>query len=371
LGLQRQHESARASLAARDFEKGIRGLETVAGSDYSGAGQARTELDQARKDYAADLVGRAEAAAAEKHWSEVEQLARLATSQDPRSGPAYRLLGTALNRLRRYAEARDTLKTATALDARDANGFNQLGWAHVNGHGGDLSVADSAFRQATALDPKLANAVAGLGQLQLARNQTAQARATLQQALAINPDEAAAYQGLGQVAMREKDYGNAAAQLREAVGRLPDEPRFHLDLADALDAQKQFPAAKAELDRARELAPDDPDVDYAFGEHYGQAQQYTPALSAYDAAIARRPDDPDYHVGRGYILLFLTRYADCLEEGRKATELGAVSPGNLLQAYALREQGRIPEARSAARLALDADPDNAGAQDLLNRLAGR
>jgi tetratricopeptide (TPR) repeat protein len=176
LGFQQEHEAARVRLAAKDFAVGLPVLVRLGASDYADAARVRAELAQAQKDYAADLLQRGVAAERAKNWSEAERLARLTIAQDGQSGKAHALLGNALDQQKRYPEARAALAMATRLDPTNAGAFNLLGWAHLNGSGGDAATAERALQEAVRLNPKLANALSGLGHVQLQQKRNDAAR---------------------------------------------------------------------------------------------------------------------------------------------------------------------------------------------------
>jgi protein O-GlcNAc transferase len=127
--------------------------------------------------------------------------------------------------------------------------------------------------------------------------------------------------------------------------------------------------AKQELDRSSTLEPDNADVAASLGRYFRRVQQTEDALAAYDRAISVRPDRASFHVGRGAVLLDLKRYQEALAGGDRAVELGDASNRQVVRAYAFVGQKQFGEARKAALLALDADPSNARAQELLKALA--
>ena len=85
--------------------------------------------------------------------------------------------------------------------------------------------------------------------------------------------------------------------------------------------------------------------------------------------IARDPTDSAYHVERGDVLLDLDEYAEALAEGERAIQLGDASGGHLVRAYAFAYLRQFADARKEVRQALDADPGNKPAQQLLKDLS--
>src|SRR5262249_39684908 len=193
--------------------------------------------------FATDLVREADTAFNNRKWSDAERLTRQALEQDSSVSGAHRLLGAALARLYRYDEALSALKTAVQRDPKDAKAFNLLGWTVLNG-GGDLDAAEAAFKQALTLNPKYANAEAGLGQVQLGRKETSNARATFNRAVELDNTEPAANQGVGHLALRANDYAAAESQFRTALRYAPLEVVSYLDLAISLLDQDRADEAK-------------------------------------------------------------------------------------------------------------------------------
>ena len=112
-------------------------------------------------------------------------------------------------------------------------------------------------------------------------------------------------------------------------------------------------------------------MDAAFGRYYRATEQSVDAVTAYDRAIAARPDIAGYHLGRGYALLWLERYGEADAAAARAIQLGSKANGQVLRATTFLAQRRYADARAAARAALDADPENRGAQEILRLLASR
>lgn len=370
LGLERQYEEGTSRLAAKDYENAIKTLAAVAGSDYSGAGNAKADLTRARQEYAEELTGQADAAYKGSRWPEVERLAKLAITQDPQVRYAHRLLGFALQQMGRWPEAREAYAQATRVDPRDAVAYNLLGYAHLNSSGGDMAAAEVAFRRAVDADPKLANAHAGLGHVLAETGRPAEARDAFRRALAIDPDHGSSYQGLGWIALREGDYASAETSFRGAVQRNPRVLVYRLDLSLALMLQKQYDATKKELDQAKALSPESPDVDFLLGRYYRETRQLQFSLNAYDTGLSRNPRDPWAQYGRGLTLLEMGRNEEAAAAGARAAELGAVSDGKAVQALALLRMGRRAEARAAAQASLQVNPNNPIAQDVMRQLGG-
>jgi tetratricopeptide (TPR) repeat protein len=371
LGLQRQYEEAKRKLANKELEAAITALEAVAATDSTFSAQARTDVAQAKKQYAVALVAQATSASARFSSNEAERIARAALALDPFVPGGHRVLGDALIDQARYADAREVLQQALRVDSKDAQALNLLGWSHLKEARPDLAQAEQAFRQAIALDPKYANTFAGLGAVFRQLGNPPEARSFYDQALALDSKHAPALQGLAFLALSADDLTTAAQKLQEAIQADSKEFQYRIDLAGVLIRNKQYDQASAEIEAARSIAKDDPDIDAMQARLHREKKEYDKALPLYDSAIKKRDYIGSYQLGKGYTLYFMQRLDEAIGAADRAIELDQVESGNVLRSYALEALRRFPEARQAARAALDANPNSKAAQEQLKALSGR
>lgn len=111
---------------------------------------------------------------------------------DPADVAAYRELTDAYFVAQDYAGALIFAEKLTALDTTSATGFIALGAAYYNT--GEIDKAETAWKQAVALDPKNTEAYYDLGYLYLTKTPAddAAARAAWQKVIEIDPDSQAA-----------------------------------------------------------------------------------------------------------------------------------------------------------------------------------
>ncbi len=112
------------------------------------------------------------------HLDEAENACRTVLNLLPQTRNAHIVLGLTLMRLDRLDEAAATLSEATRLDPGFALGFSYKGDALREA--GRMAEAETAYRQAAALDPTLAEAIGGIGLIRYAAGEHEQAQPLLE-----------------------------------------------------------------------------------------------------------------------------------------------------------------------------------------------
>jgi tetratricopeptide (TPR) repeat protein len=158
---------------------------------------------------------------------------------------------------------------------------------------GDMVKAEQEFRDAIALDPKLARAQFGLGNVYVRLGRLAEAEQSFKAALASDPKLAAAQANLGVVYYQTGQLAQAGAAF-EAALRLEPEDAATLYLLAAVRLQENNLAeAEKLLMRARDRKPDLPEVYYGLGVLYRLKGQKNDAIAAFEKFLAIGPgQDP-------------------------------------------------------------------------------
>lgn len=200
------------------------------------------------------------------------------------------------------------------------------------------AVRDLATQDGVA-DVEAGEAFGTLGQLYLAYDLTTPAEASLRNARALDPGDFRWSYLLGSLYQGERELDGAVESFQTALeidgSHLPAWIRLgnvHLALDDAESAATAF-------DRARQIAPDEAAVWAGLGKSAAARGEHAKALEYFEAALERQPQATALHYARG---------------------------------LALRELGRIDDAREALRLRGDEDtafPDPI-AQELLRLATG-
>jgi adenylate cyclase len=134
----------------------------------------------------------------------------------------------------------------------------------------DLSEARSLFNQAISLDPNLAPAHSGLGEVcyyefvygfaKSAQENRETAIGPAQRAVALDPDDAGAHCTLGRVRYLRREYAAAILELQRALELNPSLALAHYGLGAALVFSGRSSEASPHLDQAIRLSPRDPNM---------------------------------------------------------------------------------------------------------------
>jgi len=155
---------------------------------------------------------------------------------------------------------------------------------------GDVKAAQSAFEEATRLDPTSGSAWNDLGRAYAAQRQWDKAEKAYRRQIEINPKDLYAYNNLG-VARRAQGHLADAIELYQKQAEVSPRDRFaHANLASAFGSQGNWKDAVREGQIAVEIDP----TNAAIWQRLGQAQikvgQRAAAAASFDRAIANSKD---------------------------------------------------------------------------------
>jgi Flp pilus assembly protein TadD len=136
----------------------------------------------------------------------------------------------------------------------------------------------------------------------------------------------------GETALVHKDLNAAIAHLQKYVAARPDDPVGHTLLGSAFQEADRFDEAAKEYERSLEIKPDQPDAQIALACNYAYQKKTAKALELFAKAMpGAEPQAPAFY----------------------------------LYAIALRDAGKLSDAESKARRAIQLDPKYADAHTLL------
>jgi eukaryotic-like serine/threonine-protein kinase len=192
----------------------------------------------------------------------------------------------------------------------------------------DLDRALEYFRQATELDPTMAEAYAGLAQAYVVlpiaggaepREAFPRAERAARQALEIDPDSVAAQTAMtGLRHWYNWDWAGAEVYARRAIERNPSDARAHQVLGRLLTNVGRHDEAIAEIDLARRLDPLAPLIHALSADFRLEARRY----DEMEPLIRRAHElDPNFwvaHVSAAKLYLHQARHADALAAAERA-----------------------------------------------------
>ena len=168
------------------------------------------------------------------------------------------------------------------------------------------------------------------------------------------------------------DYRAARDAAAEALSQAPDDPEL-LRVAGRAGVELGEPDAEEQLRRVAELAPDDAMAWHDLGDALAAAGRTAEAREAFEKAVQLDPDDPDALVHLGHSaaasgdLDAATSALSKAAEGERESRAATSAVISLVEMY--RVLGQPEQALAAAHQVAAADPDDAGAQLDVARLA--
>lgn len=130
------------------------------------------------------------------------------------------------------------------------------------------------------------------GNFHTARGEVAEAESAYREALAIDPDWVPAYVNLGDLYRRENRDAECETLLRAGLARQPRSAALHHSLGLLLVRLKKLPEALPELQKAVDLAPEDTRFRYVYAIGLHGAGKTREALTVVKAGLKRTPGDP-------------------------------------------------------------------------------
>jgi tetratricopeptide (TPR) repeat protein len=264
----------------------------------------------------------------------------------------------------------------------DAMRHVQAGLVARQQHNVELEIAE--FRQATEIDPSLADAFVNLGAAYMEKRDYGAAIAPLKRASQLSPDLAVAHQFLGYALLAQGYVAEAipllvrvgaqealgiaqieTGQLTEAVANFTaalakrpadpdllcylghasgllsktaidnlianysDSARAHQALAGNYYALRQMPQAEKEYLEALRLRPDLPDLHLELGQVYADSAQWPKAEAEFRAETKLQPGKAEAAYRLGAALLQQGKASDALPELKRANQLKPEMPETL------------------------------------------
>lgn len=245
-----------------------------------------------------------------------EQSFRALLRAQPRHVGALNLLGIALMRQGRFAEAEDSLRQAIEVSRSDATLFNY-------------------------------------GLVLKALNRPEEALKRFTEALAINPAAAETWYNRGIVLCDVRRFADALADFAKALELNSHYAEAWFARGNALRDLKRYDEALSAYDRALALQPNWAVAHNNRGAVLFYLERYADALVSFDRSIALNPNLVLPHGNRAGALYYLKRYAEVLASAQRAISLdGAYADGWVVMGKALIALKRSDDALAAFDRAL-------------------
>jgi Flp pilus assembly protein TadD len=213
------------------------------------------------------------------------------------------------------------------------------------------------FERATQREPNYASAYAGLADAYLvlgngfiaAEEAYPKARAAARKALFLDETNAEAHASLGLLKLEdENDWEGADRELRRSIQLNPGYVTAHGWHAYLLFQTGHGADAVPEVELAVRLNPLYPLSHSRAGDVYTDTHQFDLAERAFQRAIELDPNIPQVHGGLSYLRLVEGRYAESLDEAKRAeAATGTISPWAADQAF---PYGKIGQRDQAERI---------------------
>jgi tetratricopeptide (TPR) repeat protein len=244
---------------------------------------------------------------AQQRFGDAEKSFQQALDRDPSSADALSGLMNA------YLAQQQPDKAVVAVNAQIAKVpsssafYNLLGTILFNSKK-DFSGAEAALRKAAQLDKNNSDALAKLGQVQIAEGSVDTAISTYQQALKDNPTDPRFSILVGELYESKHDWDQAKASYQKALEIKPDDPLASNNLAYVmLQTGGNVDVAMALAQTARRGMPDSSNAADTLGWVLYQKRAYKSAIDLFQEAIklnekAKAPENATlhYHLGLAY-----------------------------------------------------------------------
>jgi len=339
------------------------------------------------------LVGMSLVAMASRQSAAAVKMAEAAVAAAPRMDAAWVALGQSLKAVTRSEEAERAYGQAIRLDGTNALarlGLGELMLAlgrpedairefdlalrhtpvlitasmdlgHALAMMGRYEDALQRYKQVLARRPRLSEAEFAAGFVLGRMGKLKEAEIRYRRALVLRPDFAAAWMNLGSLLREQGREFYAEAALTRAVELRPDLVSGWVNLA-ILERERHRPAeAEAHLRKAFSLNPEQVETQVAWCQFCSAEGDAAGAWQWLRWALAREPDHTEAVNMHGILLHKDGRFDEAVEVFQHAEALGhraaASNRGN-----SLLDLGRMDEALQAQELAVEREPECAGAR---------
>jgi tetratricopeptide (TPR) repeat protein len=243
------------------------------------------------------VLVRARAAAAARHWPEAEKLLTGYLAQHEGTAATHNVLGLILLNEDRPNDSLKEFTLGAKLQYPSAENFRYvaLDYALLN----DYADADRWMTRSVELDGLDGESWYELGRIRYMENRFADSVEAFRNALRIEPRLVKAENNMGLALEGLNQQDDALAAYRQAMTWQQDDPHPSeqplLNLGILLSDRNDKAGALAALTEAEAIAPHDPAIHAALGKLYTRGLQLDKAQAEMEQAVAAKPGDASFH----------------------------------------------------------------------------
>jgi tetratricopeptide (TPR) repeat protein len=185
------------------------------------------------------------------------------------------------------AEAESEYRQAITIDPKLGDAYYGLGLVELQQD--NPTAAAKSFARAVELDPKNLEARLRLGNLLVSAARYEEGRRQAEAVLDGDGRNSGAHRLIGQAALRQLDYVGAESELRQAIDLAPHDPQAYEDLGLAQLLDAEYGAAEKSFQTAIEVKPEDPQTYINLAGFYKTQNAPARAEQALRQGMAKNP----------------------------------------------------------------------------------
>jgi protein O-mannosyl-transferase len=222
-------------------------------------------------------------------WQNTETLLRHTLTVTSDNWIANDILGDALAKKNRPAEAIDYYNKGLEINPGDPIGLCRLGEAYAMLGDGDKAMA--YFDNSLRIRPNNPEALYNLGNVFAKRGDWDRAIPNYRRSLDFAPDQPDVLNNLGMAMSVKKQYPEAVTNFEAALKLAPDSVDAHNNLGTVLFLQGRYEQAIEHYREASRLAPNNPQISSNLGDALAKAGRFSEAAQSYQTALGLNPGD--------------------------------------------------------------------------------
>jgi tetratricopeptide (TPR) repeat protein len=219
--------------------------------------------------------------------------------------------------------------------------------------------AIAVYRQALAVNPKLADAYAGMSFALEQTGQTEKALAAANAAQKMNPKSAFGHMAMAKILYDQKKYDNALASINRAIELWANSSYYYLLRGDIYMKLRNREPARKDFDRACKMQL--PPACQRSASEYREdgsaalrAQRWNEAIELYKQALAQDPKQADAYAGMSFALERTGQTEKAIEAANTARQINPKSAfGHMAMARILYDQEKYDNALTSINRAIE------------------